>query len=333
MGGRFLTAGLAGLAISGCTTTSFAPPEIEMGYVMDSVQPGTCTVQAAEGASEITPDVAGANLLIDNFLAGYKCASREASNGRQSFEVPSFLALIAAGIGGPLYGFSRNEQLAAGAYSAVMGRANSYYAPKEKADLLRAAISGVTCIGNAAVGYDYFDADAEDEGGARNAVAGTTQDEKLVSLVKDQLADITARLQVAGLAAAERRELVERRKELDDLLLGLTKRMDRARQAAAVEIDADYAYFRLVRHALIDVDTVLEKRMSDSGTFDPASLSGELENLTRQEIAAETDERALDDPAKMTLYGADGVENRKINLELEQLHARLQKCVVRAKMT
>lgn len=333
MGGRVLVAGLAGLALTGCTTTSFAPPQIETGYAMDGVEPGTCAVYAAEGASAITPDVAGANLLIDNFLAGYKCASREASNGRQSFEVPSFLALIAASVGGPLYGFSRNEQLAAGAYSAVMGRANSYYAPKEKADLLRAAISGVTCIGNAAVGYDYFNADAEEEGEVRSAVDGTTQDEKLSSLVQAQLDEIKARLKAAGLTAAEKKDLADQRKELEDLLLGLLKRMDRAQQAGSVRIDADFAYFKLVRNALIDVDTVLEKRMSDSGTFDPASLSGELENLTRTEVAAETDERALDDPAKMTLYGADGVEDRKIDLELSQLHARLQKCVVRAKMT
>ena len=109
--------------------------------------------------------------------------------------------------------------------------------------------------------------------------------------------------------------------------------MDRRQAASSIRIDAEYAYFKLVRNALFDVDTVLERRLSDSGTYDPASLSGELENLTRQEVAAETEDRGLDDPTKMALYGADGVEERKIDLELEQLHARLQKCVVRAKMT
>ena len=332
MGGRVFAVGLAGLALTGCTTTSFAPPDVVTRYPMDSVEPGSCTVRAAEGAREISPDVAGANLLIDNFLAGYDCASREASNGRQSFEIPSFLALVAAGVGGPLYGFSRNEQLAAGAYSAVMGRANSYYAPKEKANMLRAAISGVTCISNAAVGYDYFDADAEDEDVAGLAV-GTTPEDKLLELIDEQLADVAERLKAAGLAADERKALVARRKELDDLKLELTKRMDRRQAASSIRIDAEYAYFKLVRNALFDVDTVLERRLSDSGTYDPASLSGELENLTRQEVAAETEDRGLDDPTKMALYGADGVEERKIDLELEQLHARLQKCVVRAKMT
>ena len=260
MGGRMFAAGLAGLAISSCTTTSFASPEIEMGYVMDSVQPGTCTVQAAEGASEITPNVAGAHLLIDNFLAGYKCTSREASNGRQSFEVPSFLALVAAGVGGPLYGFSRNEQLAAGAYSAVMGRANSYYAPKEKADLLRTAINGVTCIGNAAVGYDHFDAAARQQDGVFNIAAQTTQEEKLIKLIDGQLAEVATALKVANLAQQEKTRLTARQKELEDLKFALTQQISRRVQASSIQIDAAFGYFKLVRNALVDVDTAAERQ-------------------------------------------------------------------------
>lgn len=331
MGGRFLAAGLAGLALGGCSTTSFAPPEIDTRYSMSGVESGTCAV-TPDTAREITPNVAGAHLLIDNFLAGYKCASREASNGRQSFEVPSFLALVAASVGGPLYGFSRNEQLAAGAYSAVMGRANSYYAPKEKADLLRAAINGVTCIGNAAVGYDHFDADAGRQDDTVSIAAQTTQEEKLIELIDGQLAEVAAALKVANLAQQERARLTTRQQELADLKFALTQQISRRVQASSIQIDAAFGYFKLVRNALVDVDTVLEKRLSDSGTFDPASLSGELENLTRQEVAAETREADLNDTTKNNLQGA-ALQEEKIDVQLDQLHARLQKCVVRAKMT
>jgi hypothetical protein len=331
MGKELLAAGLAGLALGGCTTTSFAPPEIDTRYSMSGVEPGTCAV-TPDTASKIEPNVAGAHLLIDNFLAGYKCASREASNGRQSFEVPSFLALVAAGVGGPLYGLSRNEQLAAGAYSAVMGRANSYYAPKEKADLLRAAINGVTCIGNAAVGYDHFDADAKQPGGTVNIASQTTQEEMLIELIDGQLTEVAAALKVADLAQQERTRLTTRQKELADLKFALTQQISRRLQASSIQIDAAFGYVKLVRNALVDVDTVLEKRLSDSGTFDPASLSGELENLTRQEVAAETQQANLDDPSRTNLHGAS-LEEKKIEVQLVQLHARLQKCVVRAKMT
>ena len=50
------------------------------------------------------------------------------------------------------------------------------------------------------------------------------------------------------------------------------------------------------------------------------------------EVAAETREADLNDTTKNNLQGA-ALQEEKIDVQLDQLHARLQKCVVRAKMT
>jgi hypothetical protein len=322
---------VAAAALSGCTTLSFAPPAVETRYAGEKVE-SNCAVTASAKRTEIHPDVPGALQLTDNFLEGYRCAAREASDGRQSFEIPSFLALVAAGLGGPLYGLTENEQLAGAGYSAVMMRANSYYAPKEKANVLRSAIDGVLCIKNASVGYDYFDENAGGSGDQQELLASTSDEEKIIELIDEQLADLKARLK-PGISAAEKSEIEAKEKELNDLKTAMIKSMAQKVTKASVRIDAARAYYELVASALFSVDRVLGQRLSDSGSFDPASLSGELENLTRKEVTAENDAKALRDSAKTNFLSATNLAEQQVDVELDALQARLQKCVVRAKMT
>ena len=324
---------LASATLSGCTTLSFAPPEVVTKFAGDKVEPGSCAVTGS--VTPITPDVAGALQLEDNFLAGYRCAAREASDGRQSFEIPSFLALVAAGVGGPLYGMSQNEVLAAGAYSAVMGRANSYYAPKEKGNILRGAIDGVLCIKNASVGYDYFDDSPPDPAGLM-ALADTSNEQKVIGLIDEQLADLKARL-TPGLSAPARAQIEAKQAELNDLRTAMVKVMAQKAVKASVTIDAPRAYYELVVSALFSVDRVLEKRLSDSGTFDPDGITAELEKYTKQDAAATDDkedlQKDLRDPSKAGFVSLANAQRDLVDLELDQLQARLQTCVVRAKVS
>jgi hypothetical protein len=329
MGGRFLTAGLAGLALGGCTTTSFAPPEIEMRHKVTGVEAGTCIVTTESG--KVGEDVAGAMVLIDNVLASYHCAARDVANGRQAFEIPSFLALIAAGVGGPVYGLSRNEVLAAGAYSAVMGRANGYFAPKDKANVLFAAIDGVLCIQNASVGYDYLDRNAGGSGDQVALAGATTLQKDVLDVVQKKIASIEAELAVPGLPADRSTALRTQLKEMKDLETALARQMGVMALDAGVKINPALAYFKLVKGGLYQVDRVIAKRLSDSGTFDAAGIAAELEKYNGQQREAQDDKKGFIDGSKTPPSGLLSTQEALINVELDELDARIQKCVVLAK--
>lgn len=139
---------------TGCTTASFSPPRVDVGSAVATLSPTNCS-QRGSGAA-IVRDITGATELTDRFISAYRCAREEAVDGRQIFEVPSFLALIAGAIG-PTYGLTNNGRIAALASAAVLGRANSYYAPKEKARYLDAALDAVLCVKTESVGISFFD--------------------------------------------------------------------------------------------------------------------------------------------------------------------------------
>jgi hypothetical protein len=325
---------IVGATLSGCTTLSFAPPKVVTEFAMQKVdEEGTCAVTGS--ANPITPDVSGALQLEDNFLAGYRCAARQASDGRQSFEIPSFLALVAAGVGGPLYGLSRNEVLAAGAYSGVMGRANSYYAPKENGNILRGAIDGVLCIKTASVGYDYFK-DSPPEAKGAHLAPETSSEERVIAVINEQLAALQAQSK-PGISDGEKAHIEARQKELSDLKTDMIKIMAQKDIKASVTIDTSRAYYELVVSALFSVDRVLEKRLSDSGSFEPAGISAELEKYVKQDVKATEDKKGflgdLQDSNKIRSLTLADAEKQLIDLELDQLQARLQTCVVRAKIS
>jgi hypothetical protein len=82
---------------------------------------------------------------------------------------------------------------------------------------------------------------------------------------------------------------------------------------------------------------VLEKRLSDSGTFDPDGITAELEKYTKQDAAATDDkedlQKNLRDPSKAGFVSLANAQRDLVDLELDQLQARLQTCVVRAKVS
>lgn len=328
MRGRLFVAGVAGLALSGCTTTSFAPPDIEMRKKVTAIEAGTCVVRTESG--EVDENVAGAMTLIDNVLASYHCASRDVANGRQAFEIPSFLALVAAGIGGPVYGLSENEVLAAGAYSAVMGRANSYFAPKDKANVLLAAIDGVVCIQNASVGYDYFDPYAGGSGAGADLLGDASVQHDALKVVRETIATIEADMKESGITDARAQALKAQREDLKNLETALGREVAVRALNAGITIDPALAYFKLVKGGLYQVDRVIAKRLSESGTFDAAGIAAELEKYNGRQAQAEDDQKGLIDGTKSGPIGLNAKE-ALINVELDELGAKIQKCVVLAK--
>jgi len=144
-----LTASLAALvALSGCATTSFAPPSVYEDKAVAA--DGKCPVTEPTG-STVGPNVTGALQIVDNYRLAYNCAFRDLANGRQAFEVPSALAL-AGGATAAALGAGADVAIATGATSSVFNRGNSYYDPKNKAQIVAAALDAVICIKREASG-------------------------------------------------------------------------------------------------------------------------------------------------------------------------------------
>jgi hypothetical protein len=216
-----------------------------------------------------------------------------------------------------------------------MGRANSYYAPKEKANILRGAIDGVLCIKTASVGYDYFN-DSPPEAKGAHLAPETSSEERVIALINEQLAALQAQSK-PGISDGEKAHIEARQKELSDLKTDMIKIMAQKDIKASVTIDTSRAYYELVVSALFSVDRVLEKRLSDSGSFEPAGISAELEKYVKQDVKATEDKKGflgdLQDSNKIRSLTLADAEKQLIDLELDQLQARLQTCVVRAKIS
>lgn len=172
------------LVTSACTTASFAPPHVDVTGAQTVKARGSCA-RVASGGGAIARDIAGATELNDRFVAAYRCARDEAADGRQVFEVPSFLALIAGALG-PTYGLTEGGRIAALSSAAVLGKANGYYAPKEKARYLDAALDAVLCIKTQSVGVSFFDTT---RGPAVLALTGVAGDPKGLEAEFDQIRD------------------------------------------------------------------------------------------------------------------------------------------------
>lgn len=168
-------AGTAALFVSGCTTFSFATPKVEVDKVITDQRPSACGTFASDGSPMIDKNVDGAMELTNNFLRAYRCSAHEAADGRQVFQVPSFFATIVAAVG-PTFGLGDDGRIGAAAGAAVLDRGNSYYAPKDKAQVLDSALDAILCVKTEAVGISFFDTtQAKPGGGAANAAAVVVQ--------------------------------------------------------------------------------------------------------------------------------------------------------------
>lgn len=162
---RIIFAGTAISILSGCTTTSFAPPAVQVGYVAS--RPGTDKCDFSDVAHKkdkprkIHRDATGALKLVNNFIVTYRCAMRKAADGRQIFEVPSYLAAT-GGVIALALGAGRDVAIGTGAGASIFGGAKNYYAPKDKAHILNSALDALICIKSEAVGVAAFKDNGDD---------------------------------------------------------------------------------------------------------------------------------------------------------------------------
>lgn len=356
--GRSLTIAVLPWLLSACSTFSFAPPRVEVDRAISKPDPSRCGQLADRNGETLQPNVAGATALVDNFVRAYRCASHEAVDGRQVFEVPSMLALVAAAVG-PTFGLTNNGRIAAAASAAVLGRGNGYFAPKQKAHMIDAALDAVLCVKTQAVGVKFFDTTTKPAdvtpriAAARRQILATNSQFEALKLRR---ADVLQRAagddshRFAGEQDMIDRQMDGARTLLDaqlanlvDLLAAQSNQIDtdfiitRAMAGSSVKINVSQQYFETVSAALFSVERVLAMRLSSAGTglFDAASLSAELEKLINQKKDQEgklPPKPTPDAQGNVRLLSNDD-QAETVDIEMKLLQTNLQTCVLRAKLT
>lgn len=332
---------LAVCSLGGCATASFAPPPVELAQARKL---SNCEVLRPAGSGGIDADQAGAHALTDNFIYAYRCAQRDAADGRQIFQIPSFLALIVASLG-PTFGASADARIAMAGYGAALDRGNAYYAPKAKAAILDHGLDALLCIKAEQVGVDYFDS-------TQDAVAAA--DAAFLERQIEQLANTRTLLVPADFGALSADAATQRKAQIEDLdnqiaqLAALKARRARAavrsslliqRQTAggSIRIDVERQYYDMVASALLSVERVIGKRLSEAGSPDTEAFAALLKKIADEAAAADQKRDAAkpSNPASLALFGNDPAQRDQAYIEasIEALQKKLQACVLRAKMT
>ena len=149
--------------LSGCVSTSFAPPDVDVYNRMAAGSLTTnCTLSGSNGGA-IGHNVDGALLLIHNFVNAYRCSMRAAADGRQPFEVLSFLSLVGSTAAVAL-GASPDVAIIGSGANSIFTAGSKYYAPQEQTEILSSAVDALLCIQTEAVGIAAFDSTVPREG-------------------------------------------------------------------------------------------------------------------------------------------------------------------------
>lgn len=399
---RTVTIFLAGsaLALSGCASTSFAPPEVSLSRQMGE-QSAAENCLAPAGGGAIAHDVPGALLLIDNFLGAYRCTLRVAADGRRGFQIPSFLALVGSTTAVALGG-GADWAIAGGAANSVFTAGNDYFDPVEQTEILDDAIEALDCVQMEAVGVQAFvtapeaadaAADARRDAAremveaaemraqtaervfavadaeATRAANAAAQADSLMNVTIAQVADPDARAaQLARIgelsdrsraAAVEARgELSRAQQELSSAYAAIAPARAALAQAEAddgglgeIEIAAEEQYFRMISGALVRVEGIAARRLSQRGIFDPAGVAAQIEDLVAKirERQAEANaggagaeaggEGAQDEDAEgnqlramANLFANPVTRNlvTQVRLQLRVLRPKLDRCILLA---
>lgn len=318
---RFLLAGLCAIALGGCSTLSFGPPEVEAQRRNVTAGTGDCGTLGPGRSEAIGKDVDGALYLVDNFIFAYRCAKDEVANGRQVFEVPSFLSIVTAAIG-PSFGLGRNWRLGTATAGGVFAQANSYYAPKEKVKILDSALDALLCVKTQAAGAGYFDtrtpaANAQTANdmeaierlertiGQLQSAADDMEQQirndrsSLSAAIAAKDSAMTAQLE-AGISGRTQQS-VEMRNLARVLLIQrgmIESRLAQRQQSAgllavddggSIAIDPQRKYFEMVSAAAFSIERVLATRLSEAGTFDPAGIAAQFKEIAEAQAMAAKD--------------------------------------------
>lgn len=149
------------LLLHGCAAVNFAAPSVDLSRPLAMQGKDACIIGSNETrSSNKTLDdsrlMQKSFWLIDNFVLTYRCAINEAANGRQVFQIPSYLMAL-VGVASPFIGGGESTAVAAGIAASTYNSANAYYAPQAKADILDSALDAILCVQNEAVGVKFFE--------------------------------------------------------------------------------------------------------------------------------------------------------------------------------
>jgi hypothetical protein len=144
-----------GLCLSGCSTFSFGPPDVSVTH-NDVGRDHYVSCMPHPGGGAIGRNVDGALLLIDNFVDAYRCAAHSAADGRQAFEIPSFISLVGSAAAVAL-GAGRNVAIVGGIGNSVFSGGKAYYDPQAKVGILDHSLDALLCIQTEAVDIKAFD--------------------------------------------------------------------------------------------------------------------------------------------------------------------------------
>jgi|KBSSwiStaDraftv2_1062776.scaffolds.fasta_scaffold81737_3 hypothetical protein len=242
------------LALSGCATLSFAPPQVRTDRELvvtnsESFTNAKCTPdQFAKRARDIGENVEGAQLLISNYILVYDCQADRAAEGRQFFEVPGFL--VAAGAAtAAAFGAGPGVAIGAGAAGIGLTQGNSYYAPKDKAVVFSDASKAFNCMAKAAIGIDTSTVKAISAAQAGSGSGGNTGSNVTESNAGDQA----------------------------------------PKAGAFVTIPLEVKYYRIVQAGVREAVGYARDRLRSAGKpFDTAGLAAQMKLLVQQEQKTES---------------------------------------------
>lgn len=319
-------------ALGACTTTSFAPPNVNTQHrVVTTAVKGCSSVTAERTLSGIDRDIDGAMDLIDNFELAYRCAQNELANGRRYFEVPAFL-LGVAGLVGPSLGLGPDGKLVAGAGAGVLGYGNGYFAPKAKATVVGAAHRAVVCIQTESVGLTAFKNKA-DSTKTREIQAELQKVERGLDFLQSQRAKIEQEQTTHATSEAMIESNLAAQQILVLLYAQLVAQQAEASLLGEVWIDAELQYFQMVSGGLLTVHSILGERLRDSGSADSTAVFNQLKELAKTHAEAE---KALDSQqTAINILGARtnaSAERELVKLKIAELYPKIQTCVLQARL-
>lgn len=192
-----LTAG----SLAACSTTSFAPPSID--YTQANGVTHGC---AANNVGTVAETVDGAWKLIDIYADAYNCGLREVSNGRQAFDIPSYLATFGTGAAVAL---GANPDWAIGGLigSQLFDSGSSYYNVALKPDIYADAYEAILCVEREAAGLSHKrlkDQQAVDNDDTNNMNAQGSEGKVGIGVTRQYFRLVKSTLESVNAVAAQR---------------------------------------------------------------------------------------------------------------------------------
>ena len=322
--------------LGACQTASFAPPGVNPQLKASHAGASGCGPVTL--GDTIGRDVDGAMTLTDNFIFAYRCGERQLANGRQYFQVPSFIAAV-GGLIGPTLGMSNNAVLLTGASAGVFNTGNSYYAPQAKAGIVSSALRALTCIKVEAAGISYFNTDEPEKPKPGETPPPTGEEmRQILRVLQTQQAELTQEVARGDAAAgpALAINLAQQRRIATVLAEAMTNRFEEA-ASGEVEIDAEAQYFEMVSGALFSVESILGKRLRDTGSLDTADVFAKLTELAKAHEeaqaaldAARNEQEAAETGGNNMMGFLEQKRKKTVKLENAALQPKLQTCVLQA---